>query len=238
MSKHSKHKKRLATPRSWAITRKGKVWVPKPSPGKHTVENSIPLLIAVRDYLGLCDTANEAKRIIKRKEVLIDGKPTRDDKIPVGLMDIISIPKMKAFYRVLKDKRGKIRLISIDKNDAEWKLVRINKKTKTKGGRIQLNLHDGRNILVEKDEYKTGDTIKLSLPDQKILGKFEFNEGYVAYLTGGSHAGYVATIEKIEKTRNPRANVVHFKEKFSTRQDYVFMIGAETATIEIPEVVT
>ena len=30
MSKNSKHKKRLAAPKSWAIKRKGMTWVPKP----------------------------------------------------------------------------------------------------------------------------------------------------------------------------------------------------------------
>jgi small subunit ribosomal protein S4e len=135
------------------------------------------------------------------------------------------------------DKRGKIRFVTIKKDEAEWKLVRINDKTMIKGGKIQLNFHDGRNIIVDKDEYKTGDTLKMSIPEQKILGKFEFNEGNLAFLIGGSHAGYLATIEKIERTRNPKANVVHFKENFSTHQGYVFIVGTDTSSIDIPEVV-
>jgi small subunit ribosomal protein S4e len=238
MSKHSKHKKRLAAPRSWAIPRKGKVWVPKSSPGKHALEESIPVMIAIRDYLQLCDTAGEAKRVIGNRGIFVDGVAVRSNKMPIGLMDVLSIPKMKAYYRVLMDKRGKIRLVTINKEDSGWKLCRINNKTKVKGGKIQLNLHDGRNIVVDKDEFKTGDTLKISIPKQEILGKIEFTEGHLAFLTGGSHVGYLATIEKIERTRNPKANVVHFAEKFSTHQDYVFIVGTDASVIDIPEVVT
>jgi small subunit ribosomal protein S4e len=141
---------------------------------------------------------------------------------------------------VLYDKNGKIKLISIKKDEAVWKLVRVKNKTITKGGRMQLNMHDGRNILLEKgakDNFKTGDTLKISIPDQKILGKIDFQEGHLAFLTGGSHVGFVVNIEKIEKTRNPKANIVHFKEEFSTHEKYVFVIGTDVSEIEIPEVI-
>ena len=238
MSKNSKHKKRLAAPKSWAIKRKGMTWVPKPSPGKHAIEKSVPVLIAMRDYLGLCDNRKEAKRIIGNKDILIDGVPVSDEKMPVGLMDVVTIPKNKGHFRVIYDKRGKIRFTSIKQEEATWKLCRINNKTKTKGGKLQLNLHDGRNILVEKDGYKTGDTLKISIPEQKILEKIDFKEGCLAFLTGGSHVGYLASIEKIERTRNPKANIVHFKEEFSTHIQYVFVVGTEVTAIDIPEVIT
>lgn len=238
MAKGSKHLKRLAAPKSWAVSRKGKVWLPKPTPGKHSVEDSIPLLVAMRDYLHICDTRNEARRILGQKDILVDGVPTRNEKMPIGLMDVVTIPKLKAYYRVLFDKRGKVRLMPIPKDQTVWKLVRVNNKTKVKGGKVQLNLHDGRNIIVDKDDYNTGDTLKLAIPEQKVLGKFEFEEGHMAYLTGGSHVGHLASISKIERTRNPKANIVHFKEEFTTHQDYVFVVGADVPEIDVPEVVT
>ena len=236
----SKRLKRLAAPRTWAIPRKEKVWVARPLPGKHSMDESIPLVIALRDYLKVCDTGKEAEKILGRREVLIDGKVARRGKTAVGLMDIVSIPRINANYRVLKDKNGKIRLIAIKKDEAAWKLVKITNKTLVKGGKLQLNMHDGRNILVSKDltdEYNSGDTLKISIPDQKILGKIGFTEGNLAFLTGGSHVGFVVNIEKIERTRNPRANIVHFKEEFSTLQNYVFMVGTDVAEIEVPEVI-
>lgn len=233
----SKRMKRLAAPRTWAIPRKEKVWVPRPLPGKHAIEESIPLVIVLRDYLKVCDSGREAERILGKKEVLVDGKVARRGKTAVGLMDIVTIPKINAYYRVLYDKNGKIRLTSIKKDQATWKLVKIKNKTIVKGGKVQLNMHDGRNIIVDKDVYRTGDTVKIGLPDQKIMSRIEFQEGHLAYLTGGNHVGFVVNIQKIEKTRNPKANIVHFKEEFSTLQDYVFVIGTDVSEIEIPEVI-
>jgi small subunit ribosomal protein S4e len=234
----SKHVKRLAIPRSWPVARKVSKWAPKSSPGPHALENSIPLLIALRDILGLCDTRGEAKRIVGRKEILVDNVIVTNEKRPLGLMDTLSIPKEKANYRVYFDKRGKIRLSSINKEDVKWKLAKIVDKTVVNGGKIQLNLHDGRNIIIDKDTFKTGDVLKIELPSQKIISKIEFVEGNLAFLTGGSHVGHIATVEKIEKTRNPKSNIVHFKEEFSTHVDHVFMIGTDVPEVDIQEAIT
>ena len=104
----------------------------------------------VRDLLGYCDTAAEARRIIGSRDILIDGKVVTDYKRPVGFMDVITIPKTKENYRVVLDSMGYLRLVQITKDKAKWKLVRIEDKTTVKKGKTQLNLHDGRNILLKK----------------------------------------------------------------------------------------
>jgi small subunit ribosomal protein S4e len=159
-------------------------------------------------------------------------------KLPVGLMDIISIPRIKSHYRVMLNPRGQITLKKIDENEAGWKLARIVNKTLVKKGRIQLNLHDGRNILVDKDEYRTGDAIKISLPDQKIMERYPMQEESLAFLTGGAHIGTICRIRKIQKTRNPDSNIVEFHEGFNTIIDHVFIIGTKTSEIESAEVTT
>jgi len=232
----SKHMKRLTAPISWPISRKSNVWVTKPAPGPHAVRKSMPLLVIVRDLAGYCDTAREARRIIGARKIYVDGKPARDYKLPVGLFDVISIPETKEHFRVLMDRRGKFRLMRISKEEAKWKLVRIENKTVVKGGVTQLNLHDGRNLLLKKDARKTGDTLKIAIPEQKVLGAFELKEGNKAYLIGGSHIGQLGTVQEIEVTRSPKPNIVIFEDGFSTIKDYVFMVGTDVAQISLPEV--
>ena len=60
----SKHLKRLNAPRPLRLHRKEKTWTIRSSPGPHPLFASIPLGLLVRDYIGLCDTGREAKRII------------------------------------------------------------------------------------------------------------------------------------------------------------------------------
>lgn len=232
----SKHMKRLASPRVWLIPKKRHIWAVKQSPGPHPIERSVPLLIMVRDMLGFCDTAREGRRIIGDRNILIDGRIVTNYKMPVGFMDVLTIPKAKEDYRALLDTRGKIRPIRISKDRAKWKLVRIENITTIKGGKTQLNLHDGRNILVDKGRYKTGDVLKIELPTQKILNSYALEKGNVAIIIGGRHSGQIGTIENYKVTRGPKPNIVEFKEGFSTIRDHVFVVGRKSPEITVPEV--
>jgi len=234
----SNHLKRLAAPRSLKIHRKEAVWTIKPSPGPHPLEVSIPLGLVVRDYLKLAENTKETKRIISNGDILIDGKQRKDYKFPCGLMDVITIPVMKNSYRLLFNERGKLTLVPIKFSEADWKLCRIENKTIINGKKTQLNLHDGGNIIVKKDDYKTGDVIKLSFKDNKIQDTYKFQKGTVSIIIGGSHVGEVANIEDFIIIPSSKPNLAKMKGKttFSTLQKYVFPIGKEKPIIELPEV--
>jgi len=234
----SKHLKRLNAPRVVRIHRKERTWTVRPSPGPHPLEKSIALGIIVRDYLNLTDTQREAKTVISNGEIIVDGTVRKSNKFPCGLMDVISIPKMKKDYRILFDHRGKLELVPISSKDATWKLCRIENKTIIKGKQIQLNLHDGQNTLIKKDEYKTGDVLKIFFKDKKIDEIYKFDKGVVSMIIGGSHIGEVANIEDIEVTPSSKPNLAKMKGKtsFSTLQKYVFPIGKTKPVIELPEV--
>jgi small subunit ribosomal protein S4e len=230
--------KRLNAPRTLKLHRKEKKWTIRANPGAHPLEQSIPLGLIVRDYLDLSDTLSETKNIISNGEILVDGKKRKNYKHPCGLMDVISIPIMKKDYRLLFDRRGKLTLIPIKTNETTWKLCRIENKKIIKGKQVQLNLHDGRNKIVKKDEYKTGDVLKISFKDQKIDETFKFEKGTVSIIIGGSHIGEVANIEEVEIIPSTKPNLTKMKgaSDFSTLQEYVFPIGKNKPIIELPEV--
>jgi small subunit ribosomal protein S4e len=234
----SKHLKRLNAPRTTRLHRKEYTWTIRPSPGPHPLERSIPLGIIVRDYLGLVDTLGEAKIVIANGEILVDDVKRKSPKFSCGLMDVISVPELKKDYRILFDNRGKLILVPIDSKDATWKLCRIENKTIVKDKQIQLNLHDGRNQIVKKDEYKKGDVLKISLKDKKISDIYKFEKGTISMIIGGSHIGEVASIEDIEIIPSSKPNLAKMKGKsnFSTLQDYVFPVGKTKPVIELPEV--
>jgi len=231
----SRHLKRLVAPRSWKIERKRSYWAIKPSPGPHPLEQAIPLGMILRDYLKVCDSAPEARIILGRGDVLVDGRTRKNYKFPCGFMDVISIPKMGKHYRVLFDQRGKVSLVDIPSANASWKLARIEDKVNIKGGKIQLNLHDGRNLIAQ-DGYNTGGTLKISLKDQKILDYFSFKKGNLAMIIGGKHAGKLATISEVQKVSSPLPNKIVLKadEVFSTIQPYAFVVGKQKPVISLP----
>jgi small subunit ribosomal protein S4e len=232
----SRHIKRLAAPKSWGMEKKKAYWAPKPSPGPHPAESCVPLGVVIRDMLGYCDTMREAKRIIGAREVLVDGKKVRDSHRPIGLMDVVSIPKTKENFRMMLDRLGKFRLVRITDEEAKWKLARIERKTVVRGGMFQITFHDGRNLLMEKASLKTGDVLKVEVPSQKILAKYPLDKGYTALLTGGAHVGEVRKIQGYVVTHNPKANMVEFDDGGSTVKGNVFVVGKDTPDVKLPEV--
>jgi small subunit ribosomal protein S4e len=234
----SKHLKRLNAPRTLRIHRKEKRWTIKAQPGPHSHEKSIPLGLLVRNYLNLSDTLKEAKKIIANGEIIIDGIPRKKYKFPCGFMDVVSIPKIKKDYRILFDKRGKLFLSLIKSSEASWKLCRIMNKKIIKGKKLQLSFHDSRTKIVEKDEYKNGDVLRITFKNQKINEIYKFEKGTVAMIIGGNHIGEIANIENIETIPSSKSNLIQMKGKtnFYTIEDYVFPIGKNNPVILLPEV--
>lgn len=234
----SKHLKRLNAPRSLRLHRKERKWTVKPSPGPHPLQSAIPLGIVVRDYLNLCDNLREAKRVITNGEILVDMVKRKDYKFSCGFMDVISIPKLKKYYRILFDQAGKLTFVPISSNETDWKLCRIEGKTIVNGMKTQLNLHDGNNKLVKKDEYKTGDVLKLSLKDKKISDVYPLAKGTISMIIGGSHIGQMANVLDLEIIKSSKSNIAKMKgiNEFSTHQEYVFPIGKTKPEILLPEV--
>ncbi|MFQ5887953.1 MAG: 30S ribosomal protein S4e [Candidatus Hydrothermarchaeales archaeon] len=236
-----RHLKRLSAPRTWMLKRKEHVWTVKPKPGPHSQDKSYPLLLIVRDMLGYAKNSREAKRILNEGNILINGKVRKDAKFPVGLMDILQIPKTKENFLVVFDKNRKISLLKIKKKETKKRLCKIENKCLVRGGHVQLGLHDGTNYLIKnspdkpvKDIYKTKDTILIDLEKGSISGHIPFKKGNLALIIGGSHMGEVAKIEEIRVMKSSRANVVVLSsdsKKFQTIDEYVFMIGEKEPLI-------
>ncbi|MCL2687663.1 MAG: 30S ribosomal protein S4e [Methanobrevibacter sp.] len=233
-----KHLKRYKAPKSWPIRPKENTWTVKPAPGPHALENSLSLLVVIRDILKMADNSREAKRIINTGKVLVDGRVRKDYKYPVGFMDVVQIPLSEEVYRVLPDLKGRLTLHPIESKNDGFKLCKITDKTTIKGAKTQLNLHDGRCIIVEEDSFSASDVIALNIPDQEVSDSYAFGEGAVVLITGGKHIGEIGTINEINinKSSNPNTVLVenNKKETFLTLKDYAFVIGKNKPAISLP----
>ena len=237
----TKHLKRHQSPGFWPIHRKEFTWAVRTSPGPHNHRSSIPTMVIIRDQLKYASTGKEAKMLIKQGKLLVDGKPQLDERFPVGLMDVISIPSMKENFRVLPDHGGKLRLLPISDDEAKSKLCQIINKTSLKNGKIQLNLHDGRNIALssESDHYNANDVIKIKLPEQEIIDHVEFKEMHQSIITGGRSQGVQGMIigfgpepgwKKTATIRTPEGHDVR------TLAQYVFVVGQNEPKVQLNEV--
>lgn len=228
--------KRLLAPKFWKVSKKAYKWVVSPKPGPHPKSYCIPLLIIVRDILRLVEKGREAKMIIKRGEILVDGKQRKDHAYPAGLFDVISIPKLNQHYRIVPTLNG-LELIKIPEKEANKKICKVVNKTLVKG-RTQLNLSDGKNVFVKDKNYKTGDSLLLELPSLKILDHISLTPGNIGIVSKGKYAGKVGKIkEVIEGTAKEEPKVVCEIEgkKQEILKDRFFVVGKERPLIKISE---
>lgn len=230
----SNHMKRLAMPRSWPLPRKTSIWVTKAAPGAHTLELCMPVVVVIRDILGYAKSTREVRHILHNNLVSIDGRICKDSRRGVGFMDVLTLGEEN--YRCIVDQKGILRYRQISKKEAETKVCRINGKTTVKGGKTQLHLHDGRNILTDDaGEYNTGDSLVLALPSQEIKEHIRFSDGIKCYLTGGAHVGEFAEVSEYIVKRSSMPNEVQFAD-FGTVMTNVFAIGKQKLpTTEVVE---
>lgn len=224
----SVHKKRLNTSTLAVLEkRKGQKWIIGTRPGPHTKELSVPITIVLRDLLKIVKTAKEGKKIIRDGKILVDGKKIKDYKLPVGLMDLITLKEENKTYKLIFDKYGKIE--AKETKEVDKKLGKVVKKTKGKDGKIIITLHDGKTLIADNN-IKIGDTIVLSLKDKKIINILKLENESICYIMNGKHIGHFGKLKEIVKTENSKQKIARIdtKEKeIITVLKYLFVVDSE-----------
>lgn len=236
--------KREQSPAFWPIDRKKLTWSPRTHPGPHPRRNSIPVVMVLREILSQAKTAREAIHIISSGKVKVDGIVRRDHRFPVGLMDVLQIEGAAEAFRILPKPNVGLTPAPIDAKEASFKLCKIIGKKNIPGGKTQLNLHDGRNMIIEpKDsrqktsqEYSVGTTIQLGIPTEKILGQVPFEPGAVGLVVDGRNQGLAGRIESITPGTHARDKSVRIQtsgDSFETPASYVIPVGTSNTLIGI-----
>lgn len=224
------HLKRLAAPKTWNIRRKGHKFVTKPNAGPHGLDAGVPVSILLKEILNYGSTTREVKKILSTSTVKIDGKVRKDLRFPVGMFDAIEIASINEHFRIILNKKGKLDLIRIKKEEAALKPCKIIGKTMVRG-KLQLNLFDGKNILVENHDCNVGDTVLLTLPEHKISKHLKLSKKSVIFLTGGRHIGETGSVEDIAQDK------VIYKDNsgnsIQTLKKYAFVVGEDKPLITL-----
>lgn len=228
-----KHLKRLGMPKTWPIKRKELVYITRPFPGKKH-EYSLPLVVVLKELIGITKTTRETKILLTKKEVLVDGKKRKDVKDCISFMDVISFPEIDEHYRLVMDQKGKLATIKIDAKEAKLKIVKIINKKKVKGAKMQLGLFDSRNVISKKDDdAKVGDSVIITLPDQKLDSVIALDKGAYVILLSGNYIGKRGVIENVDD-KNIIINLDDGR-KIETVKAYAFVLGKEKSKIKLTE---
>ncbi len=223
----NKHVKRLAFPPILRLkTKKGKKWIVKSSPGRHNKETSVPLLLVIRDLLGFAKTAREARKIVRKGKVLVDGRVVKDERLPVGIMDVITFKDLDKSYRLMFDVHGKLIANPIDSEEVSTKVCKVMHKFMMPKGRIGITLHDGKTLIAD-NSVKVGDSVILELPANKIKSVIKLEPGVHCYVYQGRHIGREAVLEEIKEVKGAKKQVRmrgDDGEEFYTVLDYIMAV--------------
>ncbi|MFH1506413.1 MAG: 30S ribosomal protein S4e [archaeon] len=224
------HLKRISAPKTWNVNRKTTKFITRPKPGAHTMILGMPLGVFFKEELKKAGTTREVKRILNNQEVLVDGKREYKPRSIIGLMDVLSLPKIKEHFRVLINTKDKLYAMPVDEKETKFKPCKLWKKKVLGKDKIQLNFTDGRNILIKKNDYTTGDSLVLELPSQKILHHLKLGKDAIIMLYKGKHVGMVGHVDEI------KGSTIYFtadKVKYETSKAYAFVIGHDKPVIKI-----
>jgi len=212
----SSHIKRIVAPKTWPILRKTTTCISRPKPNGQKMEMTMPVVLVMREILGLVQTAAQAKKILRTTPVTVNGRRIYDTDSAVGFMDLLNVGGKN--YRVLINE-NKVLTVTPAKEDVI--IQKITGKTSLGKNKTQINCASGRNLIVAKDDYKVGDSIVFD-KDGKVVGHHALDSGASVLLTGGSHIGKVCTVESIT------GHVIIISvgdEKLQTATTHAYVVG-------------
>jgi len=244
---YSKRLKRMPAPSLWPIPRRAHKWVTRPVPGPHPIRECLPVLIVLRDILHVARAGEEAEYLVSEGLVLVDGRRVAEKRFPLGLMDVLALPKTKGYYRFLPVPRRGLIPHRIDENEASFKLRKIVGKTSSKHGNVQLNLHDGSACVIRvadprksvEDIYKVGDSLSFDLRTAEMTDHTRLSPGAYALVTGGRNMGLHGRLISLQEgtaTTQPSGTVqVAGGGQVQTIFTNLFPVGSEKPLITLPE---
>jgi small subunit ribosomal protein S4e len=175
------HLKRQKLTKKIPLPRKGTTFLAK---ANSDVSESVPAVIAVRDLLHLARNAKEVKLLKNEKKLKINGAPIKDIRQPIKILNVFEADKA---YTLTLTSNGKFTFEPTKTKDQ--RLCKVTGKKIQKAHKIQLNLHDGSNIIIsDKEKIKINDSIYIDFKG-KLKSHVSLEKGKSAIVISGNHLG-------------------------------------------------
>lgn len=227
MASNRRHLKRTSMPNSWPVKKKNITFVTKPNAGSHKLKYVTPIVVLLREVLGYAQTAKDAKYIVYNEEILVNGKKVTDIKAAVGMFDILEIAKTSEKFVVIFNEVGRLKLVPTKDTTVTLKVA---KKTLSVGGKFQLNMMNGYNILVDAKAFaavKVNDSIVYDFSKKKVVKTLSLAEKAQVYLFDGKFKGQFATVKGFTLYNGLSKDLVILDvagAEASTAKDYCYVI--------------
>lgn len=184
------HQTRSQTNKKIPLERKGTKYVARPL---SDLQNSVPVVIAVRDMLKLAKTAREVRKMVQDKLLKINGKEAKDYRSSIRLFNLFEADKN---YILTLTEHGKF---ALEETSAKERMGKVIGKKILAGKKVQVNLHDGTNLLITSP-VKTQTTVYLD-NSNKIKKNVDFEKGKECIVIEGKYLGRKGKITSLSEDK-------------------------------------
>ncbi len=197
------HQTRSESTTKLPITRKGTKYVAR---ALIAHRDSVPVVIALRDMLGLAANAKEVKEMIKDKIISINWRQVFDYRESVQLFSILTVGGKN--YVLSFTETGKFTFS--ESKESKKRLCKVIGKRLVNGNKIQINLHDGTNIIGTKS-MNTNDSLYID-SDGKVSKHIPLSEAKEVFVIHGKYIGQHGVLKAVKEG----SAIVSFKEGSAT----------------------
>jgi small subunit ribosomal protein S4e len=196
------HQTRQKASKKLPIPRKGTKYVVRAS---SQIQNSVPVLIALRDMLKLAKNKKEVKSLINKKIIKINSRLIKDPRESVKIFNILEAGKKYVLTMLPTHK------FSFNETSDSTHISKVIGKKILRGSKIQLNLHDGSNILSSDKKISVHDSLQLD-SSNKISNHIPFSKAKSVFVIKGKYSGQEAKLSE----RKENSVFLKFKDKEDT----------------------
>jgi small subunit ribosomal protein S4e len=182
------HQTRKQASKLLPIPRKGTKYIAR---ALSNIDDSVPVVIALRDMLKVAKTAKEVRKLIHDKALKINGKNVTDYRQSIRLFNIFEADKK---YELLLSPSK--RFIFKETKNAD-RLCKVVNKRLLKKNVTQLNMHDGTNIIT-KEKVNVNDSVYID-SNSKIKKIVALEKGKNTFVISGKYMGNEGKIIDIQK---------------------------------------
>lgn len=225
---NTSHLKRHSMPKSWNVKRKNVTFISRPAPGAHKKEYGTSIIILLRDILGYVKTKSEAVYAVKNTEILVNGAKVTSIDQPCGLFDIIEIKATKEKFTLLFNEVGRLKIVPT-KDDLL--IAKVIGKQIIKGGKFQITLFNGFNVLVDEKQFKAlnvEDSVAYDVSKKKITETMALDKGAFMYIFDGNFKGRFGEVKEFTLYNGLSRDVATIQigtETHTTAKDYCYVVG-------------
>ncbi len=221
---NNRHMNRFAASNYLKVERKLSKYIAKPNAGRFTSKNTIALVTLLKEKMHVAADTREARLLLKKGNVRINGKAVRDERYPVGFGDVVSFSDGES-YRIDVAKHGYISPVESDAKAGNARLLKVIGKYVGSGNRMMIRLYDGTTIS-GKNDIMVNDSV--SVQDGAVKSVVKFSKGAKCYVIKGKHAsesGVIKAVTEGTATRSPTVEIDSGKGTFQTLLENIMVTG-------------